>query len=158
VNGEFNYSEIGGRFNNFNPGGVAQGDEYRTDVEWFASVRGRLGFIFPSAPELMAYAIGGVAFARIEGVEGDALNGSLNCANDCAKDKITDVGYTVGGGLAWQLPRSVTGMTVIINLEYAYYDFGTNEFSTTAQTSGSPHVFDAETDFHTGRIGVGIKF
>jgi opacity protein-like surface antigen len=65
----------------------------------------------------------------------------------------TETGYTVGGGLAWRL----TGTALVLSAEYAFYDFGKARISTTSFNGGNPHVFDVDTSFHTGRIGLSYK-
>lgn len=159
INAEVNGSQIDGYFDNFTPGGVAEGDGYITDVTWFGSVRGRLGLVLPSQPDLMVYGTGGLAFGRIEAKNGDEAAGSFTCGVvglGCAVGDSTETGYTVGAGLAWRVPLS--GNTVVFNAEYAFYDLGTARISTVTQPGGAPHVFDVDTNFHTGRLGVSVLF
>ena len=157
LNGEMNYSSISGFFDNLPPG---VDDGYETEIKWFGSVRGRLGVVLPNMPDLMVYATGGVAFARIRGQNGDLEPGiGFNCAGTgCATGSKTATGYTVGGGLAFQVPIPGSTNLLVINAEYAYYDFGNVGISTTTQPNGDPHSFDVNTDIHTARIGASIKF
>lgn len=160
INGEFNVAWIDGIGDNggnaFGPGGD---DIYLTEMEWLAVVRGRLGFVVPSALNLMIYATGGVAFTEIEAANGDGLNGTFGQLSAAqAKAKETDVGVTVGAGIAWMPPMFAFGLgNVVLTAEYAYYDFGKIRVSTTTDV-GVPHVFNVKTNVHTGRVGVAVKF
>ncbi|WP_419908998.1 outer membrane protein [Hoeflea sp.] len=156
VNGEINASWIDGVFDNNPPG---NDDVYQTDVQWFGSVRGRLGFVPPSAQSLMVFATGGLAFAEIEASNGDGLNGSFGQLDTRqATGSATEVGYTLGAGAAWMPPIQVFNTANIVFIaEYAYYDFGNVRINTVRET-GATHIFDVDADFHTGRFGVALKF
>jgi outer membrane immunogenic protein len=98
---------------------------YTTEVDWTASLRGRLGVTFD---RLLVYATGGAAFA------GGRVNSTFTLTNPVpgiffpatgasgttvASSTFTDVGWTLGGGLEWAFDNnwSIAG-------EYRYADLG----------------------------------
>jgi outer membrane immunogenic protein len=97
---------------------------YTTEVDWTASLRGRLGVTFD---RVLLYATGGAAFA------GGRVNSTFTLTNPvpgivfpipfsgttAASSTFTDVGWTVGGGIEWAFANnwSIAG-------EYRYADYG----------------------------------
>jgi outer membrane immunogenic protein len=83
-----------------------------TNLDWFATLRGRLGVTV--TPTTLLYATGGVAIAHFENAWGYALN----VTPDFSSDK-TRTTWVVGGGIEQMLTRNWT-----IRLEGLYADFG----------------------------------
>ena len=127
-----------------------------TDIDFLASVRGRVGYAMDS---VLIYGTGGVAWA-----EGDARarmvaidDGSV-VAEASGKGSLSDVGWVAGGGLAWM----VIPQTMSVGVEGLYYwfkdsttlidetfDFGT--VSTDIRATAELHdawVVRARADFH----------
>lgn len=87
-----------------------------TDIEFLASVRGRLGYAMDS---VLIYGTGGVAWA-----EGDAQARITIDDCDCIKEvtgkgDLSDMGWVAGGGVAWM----VIPQTVSVGVEGLYYWF-----------------------------------
>ena len=127
------------------------------DVEWFSTLRMRLGAAFD---RLLVYGTGGVAFGQVDyrlDVIEPPVGGQLFETTLTSSE--TEVGYAVGGGLEYALGSNWT-----IKSEYLFIDLG--EVSATAPVTsiltGNPtgEVARTEVDvqFHTVRIGINYKF
>lgn len=115
----------GSRFDTVDFEGVTT--NYEAKIDWFGTVRGRLGYTFDR--RLMLYATGGLAYGHV------AISGTSNVAFGLAStttafsNTSTNTGWTVGGGIegfAWS-PRWTW------KVEYLYLDLGT--LSNTAVTA-----------------------
>jgi outer membrane immunogenic protein len=80
-----------------------------TQIDWLASVRGRLGMTFDRT---LVYGTAGVAWAR-----GQYTAGSSSPQND-SKHRFTRAGFVVGGGIEWKAAPNVS-----LRLEGLYYIF-----------------------------------
>jgi len=128
VEGDFQGGDIGGTaFDQF-------GDVADSDVNWFSTVRGRLGFA--NGP-LLVYGTGGVAFADIDNTI-HFSDGSV------AKDSGTQTGYAVGGGLEWAFAPNWSAKA-----EYLYVGMGDTTLSSGDRVNN---------DFQTVRVGLNYKF
>jgi outer membrane immunogenic protein len=108
----------------------------QTDIDWFSTVRGRIGY---AAGPTLIYFTGGWAFAD--------LNQSVNAPGVAmSKDEIAS-GYTLGGGVEWQLSQGWS-----LKTEYLYVDLGEQTLSSPAGT------YTTDTDFHTVRAGLNFRF
>lgn len=90
--------------------GAAGESEGISDVDWFATVRGKFGFGMESA---QVYATGGLALA---GAKATVTN--IDGVTDFS-DTNTLVGWTVGAGVLYKFTPSVS-----VGAEYLYADFG----------------------------------
>jgi hypothetical protein len=91
-----------------------------------------------------------------------AINGDLDgpplvfdcTGTGCAVGDGDGYGYTVGVGVSKAFDLS--GVTVVLGLDYAYNDVGEIRIDTTTLPVGNPHVFEVDVSFHTvgGRLGV----
>ena len=73
----------------------------RQDLEWFGTVRGRLGWAFDHT---LVYGTGGFAYGRVEdSTFGTALGQSISMRSD---DNRT--GYVVGGGIEYAFDRNLS--------------------------------------------------
>lgn len=116
------------------PGGFSTAT---TDIDWFSTVRGRVGLA--TGPALI-YATGGVAFADIDT--------SMNFGNGTSvNDHGVNTGYVVGAGVEWAFAPRWS-----MKAEYLYMDFGNQ---TLAGTGG---VAVVDTDVQTMRVGLNYKF
>jgi opacity protein-like surface antigen len=113
----------------------------RTDPNWTASVRGRLGWA--SGPFLF-YGTGGVAFADVRqsalygyaptpaaGVAAANPAANLGPFFNSASTDNTMVGWTVGGGAEYAINRQIS-----IGAEYRHSDYGTQTFGFVAPGAG----------------------
>ncbi|WP_439272320.1 outer membrane protein [Pseudochrobactrum sp. HB0163] len=109
----------------------------KAKIQWFGTVRGRLGADI--AERTMLYGTAGLAYGKVK-IEGyDATDDSYGSVSK------TRAGWTVGAGIEHAFTDNVT-----LKTEYLYTDLGKVKF-----------VDDAEkvkTNFHTVRVGVNYKF
>jgi outer membrane immunogenic protein len=99
------------------------------NVDWFGTVRGRVGFTLPSMPNLMVFGTGGFAYGQVVNNVGFAdnfLNLGISAIGHGYYDN-TRVGWTAGGGIEWS-PSMFPSWS--LKAEYLYVDLG----STTANS------------------------
>ncbi len=128
IEGDFQGADISGRAYDFD------GDTAHSDVNWFSTVRGRLGFA--SGP-LLIYGTGGVAFADVD-THIHFVNGSS------ARDSGTQTGYAAGGGVEWAFAPNWSAKA-----EYLYIGLGDDTLSNGDRVNN---------DFQTVRVGLNYKF
>lgn len=131
VEGDFQGADISGRASD------GMGDFARTDMNWFSTVRGRVGIT--NGPWLL-YGTGGVAFADFDN--------KLNLSGDTFRDSDTKTGYAVGGGLEWAFSRNWSAKA-----EYLYMGFGD---STLHDSFGNEARIN--NDVQTVRVGLNYHF
>jgi outer membrane immunogenic protein len=131
VEADISYSDISGSFGPGNlgqPNGLGWGcgtGACVTDVNWFGTLRGRLGYA--AADSLLIYATGGLAYGSIDSAirnDADWITGN------------TAVGWTVGGGIEYVLRPGWTA-----KLEYLHVDLGWTDRNA-AENFRSDAVFD----------------
>ena len=136
------------------------------NVDWFGTVRGRVGFTLPSMPNLMVYGTGGFAYGQVVNNVGFAdnfLNQGISAIGHGYYDN-TKVGWTAGGGIEWS-PSMFPSWS--LKAEYLYVDLG----STTANSvplnalpgvaAGIPMfaaTHNSPTRFQTVRAGINWHF
>jgi opacity protein-like surface antigen len=92
-----------------------------TRLDWFGTVRGRLGYTFENA---LLYATGGLAFGDVED-KLTLVNPIANPPSNAANKTQTAVGYTVGAGLEYFFELAWS-----TKIEYQYIDLGSDTLST----------------------------
>jgi len=112
-----------------------------TDIEWFSTVRGRIGY---AAGPALLYFTGGWAFADV-----NASVTSTNGVGSTVSMSSDDIqsGYTLGGGIEWAFAPNWS-----LKSEYLYVDLGKETWSSPAGT------YSTDTDFHTARVGLNYRF
>jgi outer membrane immunogenic protein len=118
------------------------GVSYKSNLDWFGTVRGRLGYAFDRT---LVYATGGFAYG---GIDNDVKYGSAG-AHFAFKDTAT--GYVAGGGLEYKVTQAWS-----LKAEYQYLNFGKNDPVNSAGRGFSTFVGTKVEDdaFHTARIGL----
>ena len=118
-----------------------------SDLEWMATVRGRLGLAFG---QVLVYGTGGVAFARFS----DAWGRTFAGGRDFAKDE-TRSGWVAGGGLEYMLSRNWT-----VRVEGLYADFGSDTFSVVNPPGNSSGTYSTKFQHTvtTARAGLNWKW
>jgi outer membrane immunogenic protein len=181
VETDFDWSRIQGTgTSNFLIGqfpGVASNFQASENVEWFGTVRGRLGFL--PANNVLIYGTGGFAYGRVN--ENVALNTGAGVGGfvfqrgppsgfigfsciagpNCflGNSSNTDVGWTIGGGLEYLLWRNLS-----VKAEYLYVNLGSGRaVNVVAQAGGAigASSFTAAystVDFQVIRGGLNWKF
>jgi len=90
-------------------------------IEWFGTVRGRLGWLFN--PMTMVYATGGLAYGRVN-ASGTFIDSTCTPSPACEwgfNKSAINVGWTVGGGIEGAFPNAPNWTWKI---EYLYIDLG----------------------------------
>ena len=125
------------------------------DLDWFGTVRGRLGVAFD---RLLIYGTGGVAFGGID-TSMDALEPPAELFETHLNSSGTEVGYVIGAGAEFAFNDSWT-----MKLEYQYIDFGTVSDNApvfdigTTDPTGETASSDIDAAFHTVRLGINFSF
>ncbi|ADP71043.1 outer membrane protein [Rhodomicrobium vannielii ATCC 17100] len=122
--------------------------KYSSKVDWFGTVRGRLGYAIDSA---LVYATGGFAYG---GIKNDYDARHLGAGEFKFDGNAT--GYVVGGGVEYKLAPAWS-----LKAEYQYINLGKNN---PVDTSTGQHYTDLEGTkleddaFHTVRVGLNYHF
>jgi outer membrane immunogenic protein len=126
------------------------GDNFHSRLDWFGTVRGRIGYAFDRT---LLYATAGFAYGGIHNrVDGPVLMGSPYRFDGTA------TGYALGAGLEYKLNPAFS-----IKGEYQYINLGTNDPTNAA---GAPYSTIAgggfatvkDDEFHTLRLGLNYRF
>lgn len=116
-------------------------------VEWFGTVRGRLGADI--AERTMLYGTVGLAYGKVK-VEATETDGFQTVSSRVSK---TRAGWTAGAGIEHAFTDNVS-----LKTEYLYTDLG--KVTLPAASAGNLYSDEARvsTKFHTVRVGVNYKF
>ena len=119
----------------------AGNNKYSSDLNWFGTVRGRLGYTVDRA---LVYATGGLAYGNVDNKAIASPSGHVYEANK------TDTGYTLGGGVEYKISQAWS-----LKGEYQYINLGTNDpvWNGVAYSKQSAGVVNDDA-YHTFRIGV----
>jgi outer membrane immunogenic protein len=146
VEADFNWTRINKTIITFDPANPFDIDDIlRGKVDWFATFRGRLGYV---ANNWLFYATGGGAVAKLINEYGDTVNGALAPPDSVSLDKVR-WGWTVGGGVELGL-----GGNWSAKAEYLYIDF--RKFNATPINGVGVVRFHDE--LHVARIGLNYRF
>ena len=121
---------------------VTADPEWHADLEWFATVRPRIGF---AVDRFLPYVTGGLAIGGIN------LDATDNFAATSDSDNKTHFGWTIGAGVEFAVSENMT-----IKAEYDYVDFGREEYDVTG--TGFHAVEDMDLDIHMVRVGLNWSF
>lgn len=175
IEADFDWSDIKG--NASAPTTVAFGATPATfglsqNVEWFGTLRGRLGFL-PSE-SLLLYGTGGLAYGRVnETANITLLPGNSNSAGNfnyeyacggiyggptcfAGSASRTSVGWTAGAGGEYKLTDRFT-----LKVEYLYVNLGSKSFAAPAIVfANNPSIMNASSDaaFNVVRGGINYRF
>lgn len=129
---DISYADIDGSGDT--SGGWGCGSGCYTEVKWYGTVRGRLGFAFDN---FLPYVTGGYAFGKAgAGFEDDNDNNGTDTID----------GYTVGGGLEYGVTENIS-----LKAEYLYVDLGDFVFQ-------KDEDWKSEAKFNVVRGGVNWRF
>lgn len=135
------------------PGGIDVNGKAGTKVDWFGTLRARLGYA--ATDRFMVYGTGGLAYGHIKSyINGDISNGGAVVGSiDESKSK-TKAGWTIGAGAEYAITNNWT-----LKSEYLYTDFGkTTLYRGDIFGAGVDASLKNDVAFHTVRIGVNYKF
>jgi outer membrane immunogenic protein len=117
---------------------------YQAKIDWFGTVRGRLGWLVDD--QLLVYATGGLAYGKVAVSGNTSVNiafGSMTANAPFANSK-TNAGFSVGAGaegrFSYWLPPNWTW-----KVEYLYLDLGSLDTTTSFAASSSQVVFTSTT-------------
>ena len=137
--------------------------DHSHSLDWFGTVRGRLGVAF--TPDLVAYGTAGLAVGGIEHSASIAIGG-VTAGIDAVGNptgtpmtftaRSTKTGYAVGGGIETHLGGNVTG-----KIEYLHMSFGTDYGIGSTNTQNTPPTaiaFASKVTDDIVRLGLNYKF
>jgi outer membrane immunogenic protein len=133
------------------------------NVDWFGTVRGRVGVTLPSMPNLLVYGTGGFAYGQVNQTVSVA-NAFPGIASIGGRTNYfeTATGWTAGGGVEWS-PAAFPAWSA--KVEYLYTDLGTiNQGFSSSYFVVLPTVVPfigshtSSTRFHTVRAGLNWHF
>jgi outer membrane immunogenic protein len=124
---------------------LAPGTALEADSDWFATVRGRVGYAFDN---FLVYAAGGAAFQ-------DAQTTVIALGPDVAVDADeTLVGWTIGAGVDAKIAENWS-----FRVEYLYARFEDQEFTYDfTPVGGNLVVSESDIENHTIRGGIAYHF
>jgi outer membrane immunogenic protein len=119
-------------------------------IEWFGTVRGRVGVL--ATPKVLFYATGGLAYGEVKTSE------TIGLVPASFSSTSTRAGYTVGAGV-----EGVIGGNWTAKLEYLYIDLGrvSGSFLTTIPALGGGFLtsnYSSRITDNVLRVGVNYKF
>jgi outer membrane immunogenic protein len=117
-----------------------------TDVEWLASLRGRVGIAWD---RLLFYGTGGVAFARTETNVVSDFSGSVISDSDST----SHVGWALGAGVEAMVTSNIS-----VRLEYLHYDFSGEDFFVRLDPSSDAYDLFGESDLDIDAVRLGVSF
>ncbi len=132
-------------------------------LDWWGTVRGRVGLTMPSWPNLMVYGTGGFAYGGVNRTVSvvDAFPGGLGSITGSGIYDNTSTGWTAGGGVEWT-PMSFPSWSV--KVEYLYTDLGSSNVNVGGIASipaNAPQFIAQNTfsmRFHSVRAGLNWHF
>lgn len=120
-----------------------------TKIEWLSTIRGRLGFVHGN---MLIYGTGGVAIGSVKNTLQDSYDDGEVIIT--TSDRITHVGWTVGGGIEAALDTNWT-----LKAEYLYVDLGKKETNHYQPEPGWPRIStDGTVTTSIARVGLNYKF
>ncbi|WP_363350343.1 outer membrane beta-barrel protein [Methylocystis echinoides] len=130
-------------------------------LDWWGTVRGRLGLTLPSMPNLMVYGTGGFAYGGVNRTVSVVDTFPLFSGWGTGVYDNTSTGWTAGGGVEW---TPMAFPTWSVKVEYLYTDLGSTPLNVAAVATipANGPVFVAQdqayTRFHSVRAGVNWHF
>lgn len=162
IEADIQWSDIKGRFEGnqtLNNNGVVSSATFGTgsQVEWFGTVRGRLGYAWD---RLFLYGTGGGAYGQVNTSGNFTLTGPNGVIGQVATASTgsTQWGWTAGAGLEYAFAPQWSFKT-----EYLYVDLGRSRLAATnvndvANGFFASSLLEVETRFHTMKAGVNYRF
>ncbi|HEV7285839.1 MAG TPA: outer membrane protein, partial [Kaistia sp.] len=119
--------------------------EAGSEVEWFGTVRGRIGYALDN---LLLYGTGGFAYGDVK----SEISANLGGGGFNASTSDTQYGWTAGAGFEYGITKNIT-----LKTEYLYVDLGSQNIID-QNFDGARLTVDADTHFHTLKAGLNYKF
>jgi len=155
LEGDFSWSSVNASANapNLLPSGFPVGEggiTWTRDLDWVASVRGRLGY--NPVQNALVYVTGGGAWGRTSYSVVDAYTVCPNC-NAAPPFGNTSSGFVVGAGVEWAFSQHW-----IARAEYLYYQLRGTTITTTAGFGGVVNFTWGDLSINVARAGLAYKF
>jgi outer membrane immunogenic protein len=165
IEADFNYMNTSPTAVDFEPpgaGGFPETTNLESSIDWFGTLRGRLGFVVHN--NLLLYATGGLAYAKVDHTLSDNC---IGCGDPVvpvvpgtfppfsqSNDK-TKVGWTLGGGA-----ELLHDSNWLLRAEALYVDLGSENESYLITAGGFTADATSKWDdqFWVARLGVAYKF
>ncbi len=129
------------------PGIDTIGADAGTSLDWFATLRPRIGFV---NDRFVVYATGGLAYGQTT----SSINVSINDVPLFDPTVTNDrFGWTIGAGIEYALTDSIT-----LKTEYLYTDLGSEEIINEDLGGGTSFTMDSAVAFHVVRAGLNFQF
>jgi outer membrane immunogenic protein len=153
-------------------GGVPGVANFNEGVDWFGTLRGRVGFL--PTDNILLYGTGGLAYGRVDhaadfrtqfAILMATPNYSFSCAgggNVCFAGNSSQIqlGWTLGGGAEFTLWNNIT-----LKTEYIYVNLGHGSVTMTALATqfanlvpSSMTIETGDVDLHVFRVGLNARF
>jgi outer membrane immunogenic protein len=121
-------------------------------LEWFGTVRGRVGVL--ATPRVLFYATGGLAYGSIKTTGALAgFNGNGVAVASIGSSSDVRFGWTVGAGIEGKLDHNWSA-----KLEYLYMDFDTFRAGTFTLVPLATVGANVDTRFHDHVLRVGVNY
>lgn len=127
-----------------------------TSLDWFGTVRGRVGFL--AAPNLLLYGTGGLAYGQVKSSTAASFTTTADVYAGTFSD--TRVGWTAGAGGEWMASRNWS-----LKAEYLYVDLGKTNYTNACVTAvcgafAIPPTYNTSvtTREHIVRVGFNYHF
>ncbi len=140
-----------------NPALTDETTSLKSRIDWFGTVRGRLGFVVHD--NWLLYGTGGLAYAQVDHKLGDDCVGCGSGVNAGAfqqSNKDTKVGWTGGGGVEF-----LHDPHWLVRAEALFVDLGSETHTYTPDCSSIPAVCTAtakwDDQFWVARVGLAYK-
>jgi outer membrane immunogenic protein len=119
---------------------------YTDKLDWFGTVRGRIGYAMGATGNWLPYVTAGWAFGHGE-ISGTTTSGAVVTSFSGSQDYS---GWTVGGGVEWAFQNNWSA-----KFEYLYVDFGNGP---TVPASAALTLVSGKMTDNIVRLGVNYKF
>ena len=138
--------------NNWNDGEEVQTRDMETMIDWFGTIRGRLGYAMDN---LLIYGTGGAAYGSVKTSASyeNAWNYGEYRYGDSFSHSDTKFGWTAGAGFEYGVTENITFKT-----EYLYVDLGSIGISGYNGFLDDTGRTSVDTAFHTLKAGLNYKF
>jgi outer membrane immunogenic protein len=155
---DFQVSGISGSKAGLRPDDTLDTYTLKGSLDWFGTVRGRLGYAFGPA---LLYATGGFAYGRVENdITYSSAFPQVCCgygpsvfAVGTTHGSSIEAGYVVGGGLEYLVAPKWT-----LKAEYQFIDLGSHTASTKIFWPGDPLSLNAKVDNNYSTVRLGLNY
>ncbi|WEK48688.1 MAG: porin family protein [Candidatus Kaistia colombiensis] len=135
------------QYSNYNGGGLNDTESAETKVDWFGTIRGRVGYAWDN---VLFYGTGGAAYGNVKSNFSLGDDGGIYASSS---DSNTRWGWTLGAGVEYGITKNITFKT-----EYLYVDLGKTNFDGFSGFEDRDGNTEVKTNFHTLKAGLNYKF